>query len=164
LTEALRQIFDAQDDHLPAIVWGNRALRRYRQRLFLSDAQPPRLEGTRSWRTACGSRIDLGVNLGALHWVAQSGGLDAAQLPEVLQVRRRDGGESLRPSLKARTQTVQHLCQSYGVLPWMRDALPLVFDGDDLLAVADLWLDARRRVPQHQPGLAIRWTEAPLVD
>jgi hypothetical protein len=45
----------------------------------------------------------------------------------------------------------------------MRDALPLVFDGDDLLAVADLWLDARRRVPQHQPGLAIRWTEAPLV-
>jgi tRNA(Ile)-lysidine synthase len=164
LTEALRQILDAQDDHLPVIAWGDRALRRYRQRMFLSDAQPPRLEGTHSWRAACGSRIDLGVNLGALHWVAQSGGLDAAQLPPFLQVRRRDGGESLRPSPKARTQTVQHLCQSYGVLPWMRDALPLVFDGEVLLAVADLWLDARRRVPQHHPGLAIRWTEAPIVD
>ncbi len=164
LTEALRQLFDAQGDHMPVIVWGNHALRRYRQRVFLTAAQPPRLEGTRSWRPAYGSPIELGANLGTLHWVAQSGGLDAAQLPQVLQVRRRGGGESLRPSPKARTQTVQHLCQSYGVLPWMRDALPLVFDGDVLLAVADWWLDARRCVPQHQPGLAIRWAEAPIVD
>ena len=104
------------------------------------------------------------MNLGTLHWVAQAGGLDPAQLPEVLQVRRRDGGESLRPAPKARTQTVQHLCQSYGVLPWMRDALPLVFDGDVLLAVADLWLDARRCVAEHEPGLAIRWEEAPAID
>src|SRR5579863_9299509 len=104
LTEALRQILDAQDDHLPAIVWGERCLRRYRRRVFITDAQPPRLEGTRSWRVESGSRIDLGPNLGTLCWVEQSGGLDTARLPHSLIVRRRDGGESLRPSPKARTQ------------------------------------------------------------
>jgi tRNA(Ile)-lysidine synthase len=164
LTEALRQILEAQGDHLPAIVWGDRALRRYRQRVFLTAAQPPRLDGTRSWPVACGSRVDLGPALGALCWIAQSGGLDAAQLPQFLSVRRRDGGESLRPAPQARTQTVQHLCQSHGVLPWMRDALPLVFDGEVLLAVADLWLDARRRVAANAPGLAIRWEQAPIID
>jgi tRNA(Ile)-lysidine synthase len=163
LTEALRQILDAQDDHLPAIVWGERSLRRYRQRVFITDARPPRLEATRSWPVESGSRIDLGPNLGTLCWVVQSGGLDAARLPHSLIVRRRDGGESLRPAPKARTQTVQHLCQSYGVLPWMRDALPLVFADDDLIAVADLWLDAPRRASAGSPGLEIRWDEAPII-
>jgi tRNA(Ile)-lysidine synthase len=163
LTEALRQILDAQGDHIPAIVWGERSLRRYRQRVYLTDAQPPRLDGKRSWRVESGSRIDLGPNLGTLCWVAQSGGLDAARLPHSLIVRRRDGGESLRPAPRARTQTVQHLCQSYGVLPWMRDALPLVFADDDLIAVADLWLDAPRRAGGTSPGLEIRWDEAPIV-
>jgi tRNA(Ile)-lysidine synthase len=163
LTEALRQILDAQGDHLPTIVWGERALRRYRQRVFITAAQPPRLEGLRSWRVESGSRIDLGPNLGTLRWVEQSGGLAAARLPDSLIVRRRDGGESLRPAPKAKTQTVQHRCQSYGVLPWMRDALPLVFADDGLIAVADLWLDAPRRAGSGSPGLEIRWDEAPIV-
>ncbi len=33
LSEALRQVFDADADQLPAVVWGSSALRRYRQRL-----------------------------------------------------------------------------------------------------------------------------------
>ena len=44
VTEALRQILEAQDDHLPAIGWGDHALRRYRQRMF----SPPR--SRRGWR------------------------------------------------------------------------------------------------------------------
>lgn len=163
MTEALRQILDAQDDHLPSIVWGSRALRRYRQRVFITDAEPPSLEGIRHWPVEPGCRVDLGPNMGALCWVVQAGGLDIARLPQSLMVRRRDGGESLRPAPKAKTQTVQHLCQSYGVLPWMRDALPLVFAGDDLIAVADLWLDAPRRTAAGLPGLEIRWDEAPIV-
>ena len=117
----------------------------------------------RSWKVESGARLDLGPNLGTLCWVVQSGGLDAARLPHSLIVRRRDGGESLRPATKAKTQTVQHLCQSYGVLPWMRDALPLVVANDDLIAVADLWLDAPRRAGLGSPGHEIRWDEAPTI-
>ncbi len=62
-----------------------------------------------------------------------------------LSVRGREGGETLKPAAGAKTQSVQHLCQSQGVLPWMRDALPLVFAADALIAVGDLWLDARLR-------------------
>jgi tRNA(Ile)-lysidine synthase len=163
LTEALRQMFDAQADHLPAIVWGDSALRRYRGRVFLTQAHPPRFEGTRRWPLVPASPLDLGPRLGNLSWVAHRGGIDARRLPETLIVRRRDGGESLKPAALAKTRSVRHLCQSHGVLPWMRDALPLVFAGDALIAVADLWFDARWRAAPHEPGLAIRWDEGPII-
>ncbi|MDP9007161.1 MAG: tRNA lysidine(34) synthetase TilS [Pseudomonadota bacterium] len=163
LAEALRQVFEADADHQPAIVWGNKALRRYRQRLFLTAADCPRLEEARPWDTVLGSTITLGANLGSLTWSTQSGGIAAHALPPAVIVRRRDGGETLKPASSARTQTVQHLCQSQGVLPWMRDALPLVFAGEELIAVADLWVDARWCAAPDAPGLKVAWNNAPLL-
>jgi tRNA(Ile)-lysidine synthase len=163
LTEALRQLFEAEADRLPNIAWGNFALRRYRQRVFLTQARPPRLDGTRRWFVGPDSRVDLGPNLGTLRWTVQIGGIDARRLPQILIVRRRDGGEALKPAVQGRTQTVQHLCQSQGVLPWMRDALPLVFAGEALIAVADLWLDARWCASDGAPGLGLIWEQAPIM-
>jgi tRNA(Ile)-lysidine synthase len=163
LTEAVRQIFAAQADHLPAVVWGNHALRRYRQRVFLTPAHPPRLEGALRWCTAPQARVDLGPPLGELCWVAQNGGIDPRRLPQQLTVRRRAGGETLKPAATAATRSVQHLCQSQGVLPWMRDALPLVFAGDALLAVGDLWSDARWCAPPGQTGFAVNWQRGPII-
>jgi tRNA(Ile)-lysidine synthase len=163
LIEALRQVFDADADHQPAIVWGNYALRRYRQRLFVTEAVCPRLEGTKPWPIGLGSSIALGANLGHLTWRALTGGIAQKALPAVVVVRSRNGGETLRPARSAKTQTVQHLCQSQGVLPWMRDALPLVFAGDELIAVADLWLEARWCAAPDAPGLGIAWNDAPSV-
>jgi tRNA(Ile)-lysidine synthase len=163
LNEALRQVFAAQDDHLPVVAWGESALRRYRQRIFLTPSSPAVLVGTRLWACAPRASVDLGANLGALHWSTQNGGIDARRLPEELSVRRRDGGETLKPGPRARTQSLQHLCQSLGVLPWMRDALPLVYAGEALVAVGDLWLDARWCVPAALPGLGIEWRDAPII-
>lgn len=163
LNEALRQLFEARADHSPAVVWGDYALRRYRQRVFLTGAHPPRLEGTRHWRAAPGSHLDLGPNCGTLRWAAQTGGLDAQRLPESVIVRRRGGGEALKPGARARTRSVQHLCQSQGVLPWMRDALPLVFADGALIAVGDLWLDARWCVAAGEQGFGVVWAGGPNI-
>ncbi len=163
LTEALRQIFEAEADHLPVIEWGGCALRRYRQRVFLTETDPPRLDATLHWHVVPGAELDLGPNLGLLRWVTQTGGIDAGRLPETLTVRRRGGGETLKPGSQARTQSVQHLCQSQGVLPWLRDALPLVWAADSLIAVADLWLDARWCVACGEPGLGVVWEGGPII-
>jgi hypothetical protein len=45
----------------------------------------------------------------------------------------------------------------------MRDALPLVFAGDALIAVADLWMDAAWRAPGGTPGVAVEWRDAPVI-
>lgn len=163
LTEALRQILVAEADHLPTVVWGEQALRRYRDRLFLTPATPPAVAEAREWHVASGKSLALSNGAGTLHWEPRCGGLDAARVPPVLLVRPRRGGETLKPHVRAATQTVQHLCQSLGVLPWMRDALPMLYAGKELIAVGDLWLDARWCVPASAPGFACRWQDAPIL-
>jgi tRNA(Ile)-lysidine synthase len=163
LAEALRQMFEAEADHLPAIVWGEFALRRYRERLFLTPAEPPKLTDAVQWTPTLSSRLDLGIGLGELRWAARGGGLQPERLPDALSVRRRRGGETIKPARHASTQSVQHLCQSLGILPWMRDALPMVFAGDTLIAIGDLWLDARWCAPESHPGLGLVWEGAPII-
>ena len=161
LTEALRQVFAADADHLPAIVWGEHALRRYQDRLFLTHAQLPAVGEPLEWKIAPGSILNLGPGMGRLRWISQNGGLDAGRLPPALSVRQRRGGEVLKPSRRAKTQTVQHLCQSHGVLPWMRGALPMLFAGEALVAVGDLWQDARWCTAPGEPGVGCAWDDAP---
>ena len=162
LTEALRQILEAEEDHQPSIVWGERALRRYRQRMFVTEAQPPRIDPV-DWEVKLGRAVELGPRLGRLTWTARFGGIAAERLPSHVSVRRRDGGETLRAAAAAKTQSLQHLCQEFGVLPWMRDALPLIFAGDELVAVADMWVQARWRAAEATPGLGIVWQAGPLM-
>jgi tRNA(Ile)-lysidine synthase len=96
-----------------------------------------------------------------LQWVPQIGGFDTGRLPGPLSVRQRRGGEELKIGPRAKTQSVQHLCQSVGILPWMRDALPLVYAGEALIAIGDLWQDARWCVAAGEPGFGCLWDEAP---
>lgn len=161
LAEGLRQMLTAGADQVPAVVWGGQALRRYRDRLFLTAATVPVLDARLEWRMQSGSRLELGFGLGALCWVPRSGGLDAGRLTGALSVRRRSGGESLKPGAHASTQSVQHLCQTMGILPWMRDALPMIHAGDALIAIGDLWRDARWLAGPDEPGFECIWEGAP---
>jgi tRNA(Ile)-lysidine synthase len=161
LDEALRQILTAKGDHEPAVQWGEHVLRRYRDRLFLTARVPPAMGEALDWPTAAGSRLMLGPGLGTLCWAERPGGLDPKRLPATVSVRRRRGGETLKTGPRARTQSVQHLCQALGVLPWLRDALPMVYAGETLLAVGDLWQDARSSVASDSVGLGCVWEDAP---
>jgi tRNA(Ile)-lysidine synthase len=161
LHEALRQMLDAAADHVPETCWGGYALRRYQDRLHLTAAEPPRIGEGLHWAHRADGVLKLGRGLGRLRIVQRPGGLDAARLPATFRVRRREGGETLRPGPRAATQSVQHLCQARGVLPWMRDALPFIFAGSDLVAVGDLWSEAGFGVADGAAGLGFAWEDAP---
>jgi tRNA(Ile)-lysidine synthase len=163
LHEALRQMLAADADHNPAVVWDRHALRRYRDRLFLTAAVPPRLAIAHRWSFAGREPLELGPGLGRLAITERSGGLARERLPGLLTVRARSGGELLKPAHRAATRSVQHLSQEVGVLPWMRDALPYVFAGEELVAVGDLWLEAGWCVPHGQSGIAFSWRGAPRI-
>jgi tRNA(Ile)-lysidine synthase len=163
LKEAMRQVLDAKGDRMPAIEWGGHALRRYRQGLFLTTADSARLQGSLPWRLGCSSPLELGGGLGALVWRPQRGGIDAKFADLALLVRARSGGETLKIAAGAKTHSVQHLCQELGVLPWMRAALPLLFAGNELVAVADLWLETRWCSAADTIGFAPVWMRAPII-
>lgn len=161
LTEALRQVLDARADHQPLVRWGACALRRYRDRIFLTPARAPALPEALRWHWQDQPVIELGPGLGRLRAVVRPDGVPLGAADEPLTIRRRRGGEQLRIAVSGRRQSVQHLCQRRGVLPWLRDALPFIHAGAELIAVGDLWRCAGRRAAADATPVAFAWEEGP---
>ena len=59
---------------------------------------------------------------------------------EELELRWRSGGERCRPVDRDRSTSLKKLLQERQVPPWWRDRVPLLYLGEELLAVGNLWL------------------------
>jgi tRNA(Ile)-lysidine synthase len=73
------------------------------------------------------------------------------------QVQRRQGGERCRPLGQAHSQSLKKLLQAWRVPPWWRDRLPLLYEGDKLVAVADLWVCEGYAAEPGQAGWKVIW-------
>jgi tRNA(Ile)-lysidine synthase len=87
-------------------------------------------------------------------------GLSAAVMSAGLELRFRVGGEEIQPLGQTHTRTLKNLLQEAGVLPWMRDRLPLLYSEGRLVAVADLWIESAAAA---SPGTAIHWPNRPEI-
>ncbi len=53
--------------------------------------------------------------------------------------------------------------QEQGVLPWLRDHVPLVYSGDELVCVGDLGYGAAYAARDGEEGWELRWNERPVL-
>ena len=79
------------------------------------------------------------------------------QSAEPLAVAFRRGGERLRPVGRSGRKGLKKLCQEAEVPPWERDRLPLLYVGDTLVAVADLWIADGWQATDDAPGWKLTW-------
>lgn len=149
LQRIVSEVLTAAEDARPLVGWPKKAnlmqIRRFGDWLYalrpFSEAVPAALV----WPDQ--APLVINAELGSLHWEPTSGpGIDPGSLPP-LQVRFRHGGESARPAGR-RTRPLKKLYQDYAVPPWLRDRVPLIYAGDELLAAADIfvsdgWLQSR---------------------
>jgi tRNA(Ile)-lysidine synthase len=158
LAVALPAFLTARGDSQPLLRWNCGELRRYRGRLYALSPLPARAsEGP----AHSGGFIPLGPGLGQFGLVAgHGGGLPAGA---AWRICFRTGGESLRPHAGRPRKRLKDLCQEAGVVPWMRDRLPLVYAGDRLAAVGDLWLDVDLAVAPGAPALRPVWSGRPRL-
>ena len=82
-------------------------------------------------------------------------------LPEGLRVRARSGGERVRLPGRAHTHALKHVLQSRGVPPWLREHLPLLVAGDDVLAAGDRVIGARVAALLDAADARLVWTPPP---
>ncbi len=114
---------------------------------------------TWSWRTSMSYPLPEG---GTLELKPDPRGpLDLDALPPLLTIRSRRGGERLRPRRGGPRRALKTLLQEARVSVVDRARLPLIFAGEALVAVADLWLDES---VQASPTVAHRarvlWTRS----
>ncbi len=68
-------------------------------------------------------------------------------------VRLRGGGETLRPYAGAATRSLKNLLQEHHVPPWVRERLPLLYCGNELVAVAGVAIQADFQARSGEEGV-----------
>jgi tRNA(Ile)-lysidine synthase len=163
LARIQNEVIPARADAQPLVTWSGAAVRRYRNSLYVLPETLPALPACIDVPAPgqAGAEVALGPGLGVLRFLAGSSpGLSEDVIKRGVQVRCRQGGEEFRPLGQRHTRKLKKLLQEEGVVPWMRERLPLVFSGDDLVAVGDLWL-AEQAVAE--PGVGLRWQDRPAL-
>ena len=156
LYQAVHELIPAREDAQPQVTWPGAELRRYRHHLYVMPAIAT-LPDEPAQVLRPDTSLDLGPGMGQL---VLSPGVDGGIDPELanagLQVRYRHGGEEIRPAGHDCTRKLKKLLQQEGIVPWMRERLPLLYSGEDLVAVADLWI---AKECSHDAGFAVYWRE-----
>ncbi|MDF2181780.1 tRNA lysidine(34) synthetase TilS [Neptuniibacter sp. CAU 1671] len=121
-------LINAECDAQPLFQKQGLTLRRYRGCLYLNNTLSLAAVETLPSLT-CGTH-DLGD--GRLTITADSAGLRTLK---GVKLRRRQGGERCRPAGRSNSMTLKNLFQEAGVPPWLRASWPLLYAGDQLVAV-----------------------------
>lgn len=157
------QVLRAGASALPCLGWSGGEMRRYRGRLYAMERLGAAPAAAIS--LAPGQTLELPAGLGRIGLAqAGSGGIDPAALRDAkLEIRFRSGGERLAMQRRGGHHSLRKLMQEQGVLPWMRDRLPLLFVGGRLAAVAELWIDDAFLNRGPGPGLTLSWSGHPAL-
>lgn len=130
-----RDLLECADDAEPVFHWAGSELRRFDGRMYVMKALQP-VTVSEPLSLSLDAPIEI-AQLGQLSVIAHGGGS-----PGITnwQVRFRKGGERCQPAGRAHSQLLKKLFQEYRQPPWLRDRTPLIYQGDEMVAVAGLWV------------------------
>ena len=134
-------LLHARLDAAPEVLTKNWCFRRFGRRVYLLPPPTARRIQSRVWDTRETITFENGASLSLIH---------GAQTR--FSVKVREGGERCRPFGRDHSQALKKLLQEYHLEPWWRDVVPLVFLGDKLVAVGDLF------VCEPDVGYRFKWT------
>ena len=125
----------AREGHVPCIRWADTELRIWNGRLW---SMMPRHAPPADWQ-ALWHGGSLRLPDGGVLTLSRA----SAQLNPSLTGRLRRGGERIKPLGDAHTRDVRNLFQQARIPPWQRSTCPLLYLDDELVAIADRWVNAR---------------------
>jgi tRNA(Ile)-lysidine synthase len=133
----------------PCVRWAGTEVHVWKDRLW---ALPLAAEVDADWQAAWRGDVLALPDGGSLSLRPEHARFDAP-----LTVRLRHGGERIKPDGDACTRELRDLFQQAQIPPWQRVACPLIYVGDELVAVADRWRSARGRALFAAANAQPRW-------
>jgi len=131
-------MINAKADANPLYKLGEGELRRYRNTLYWFDR--PVMDTIADYHIAWDGQSSIlvpGFGEVAPQYL-QTMGLH--KLPKGLYLRNRRGGERCRPLGWTHAKPLKDCYQAFAIAPWQRACLPLLFAGDQLIAVIGGWV------------------------
>lgn len=153
----------ARSDQSPVLVWGSVQMRRFKRRLYcLPNRAFESVDGNNGNDIRCtlkmGEKILSLMDGSELECLAseEEGGLPAGEYN--IKTRAQIGGDlKAKPHGRRHSQSLKKLMQEYGVEPWLRNRVPLVFKGNDLVAVASYWVESEAFSRQSANTVQLNW-------
>ena len=163
IDEILCSVIQAREDAVPKIIWQGLRWGRFRNRLYLLTAadQPSGVNQTLLWQPEQPLQLPDGSSLVGEITLGQGLYLAAG---ESVTVRTRQGGERFMPASRKHSSSLKKLLQESNLEPWWRDRIPLLYRGEQLVAVGDLWVCEGCQAAPNQRGISVRWHHNSLVD
>jgi len=125
---ALRELGLSTPTAVQLVSWAGASVRRYRNGLYLL---PENLADAVASESLSGADLELGIGLGTLHFkLGADIGISEELFSGGLTIKPRTGGEEIQLQGQPHTSKLKKLLQEEGIVPWMRDRLPLVYSGD----------------------------------
>ncbi len=134
LQRIIDEICLAAEDKTPLVTWSSVEVRRYQDDLYL---MPPLTTHKLSEVAQCEGLAAVFLATGdTLQWQENKGqGLSLKTISQPLTIHFRRGGERILLSGQSHHKSLKHLFQQWQVPTWQRECIPLVFCGDELVAV-----------------------------
>jgi tRNA(Ile)-lysidine synthase len=150
--QQLRQtVIAAADDACPLLSWPGIELRRFQGFLY-ALAPLPAFDANRHevWQ---GDSVTI-AGAGCLSSCKVVG---AGLVMGDYQLRFRQGGERMRPAGRGGSRSLKKILQELALPPWLRDRVPLIYAGDELVAVADLLIAEGWQAKGDSEGWQLQW-------
>lgn len=134
MEQVLRTVLNCAKDAVPKVTWAATEIRRYRDNLYALSTVTANTITELSW-IGC-QPLTLPHHLGRLTCEFKLGqGIKKGWLEQPLMIRFRKGGERCQPQGRSGSHPLKKCWQEWGVPPWQRDKVPLLYAGENLLAV-----------------------------
>jgi tRNA(Ile)-lysidine synthase len=130
LQTIVKTVINSRYDTMPCVTWPGAEVRRFRHQLY---AMLPLVPHDPSWRYEWDvtQDLDLPAKLGILR-AADYQKLADGQL---LTVTFRHGSETIRLIGRQYHHSLKNLMQEWGIPPWQRQRIPLIFKNNELVAI-----------------------------
>ena len=138
LQHVVSDVLFSAEDAMPCVHWQGAEVRRFQGDMYLMQ---PLSEHDASQSFYWGLEEDLSIDsigltlkLGLLgDWQERLSVEPAKEMG--LTVRFRQGGESILPTGRNKSIPLKQIFQQFAIPPWLRDRIPLLYLGDDLIMV-----------------------------
>lgn len=163
LRRLVEELIPAPEDAKPLVSWSDSSVevqvRRYRDSLYVLKNFPAQCP-TGSYTLDLQQSLLLPANLGRVSLKTAPDGL-AIDAGDSLEIRFGIDPGSVRPRGR-KTRTFKKIYQDYGVPPWLRQRIPLLYVNEQLAAVGDLFLCADQRTQKAENSLILAWERADI--
>ena len=155
LEEIERTLIYSQQDANPVITFHAFELRKYQDDLYLlKPGLQQKNHKELNWNPSLALKLPaLNIQIRSVDTIGE--GLNLNLLSGPLKVCFRQGGEFFHPVGRQHSQSLKKLLQQANIPPWQRESIPLLYCGDELIAVIGLWISKQHAVNENEAGWII---------